>query len=166
MGTEIERRFLVVSAPSLVADYPGQPIEQGYLGFGADGAETRLRRAGTSLSLTVKRGYGLVRREHEITVSDEQFVVLWEATEGLRLMKTRHVIPVAGHRIELDVYAGELAGLIIAEVEFASIEASATFVPPPWCGPEITTDERFRNRSVVGLSKSGVRALLEAASGG
>ena len=69
---------------------PGERIEQGYLTIGSDGAETRVRRRGERCTLTVKSGSGLVRSEHEVELTAEQFEALWPATEGARVEKVRH----------------------------------------------------------------------------
>ena len=44
------------------------------------------------------------------------------------------------------VYKGQLAGLIVAEVEFDSVEASEAFDAPGWLGREVTDDPAYTNR--------------------
>jgi CHAD domain-containing protein len=94
----------------------------------------------------VKKGLGRTRREEEIALEPEQFRRLWPLTEGHRVEKVRHLIPSAdGLTIELDSYAGELDGLVTAEVEFDSEARADAFEPPRWFGPEVTDDPRYRN---------------------
>jgi CYTH domain-containing protein len=38
---------------------------------------------------------------------------------------------------------------MLVEVEFASVEDSARFSPPEWFGPEVTEDERYKNRQLA-----------------
>ncbi len=159
MGIEIERRFVVFEPPGVDAG-SGTVIEQGYLAFGDEGTEVRVRRAGDRCSLTVKRGRGLTREETEITLSPEQFDALWPETVGRRLVKRRVEVPCVGGTIELDAYEGGLAGLVVAEIEFPTVEASRAFTPPAWCACEVTEDPRFRNRSVVSLTPELLRKLL------
>jgi CYTH domain-containing protein len=146
---EIERKFLVAEPPADLGERDQVEFAQGYLAVGEDGSEVRLRRAGERLWLTVKRGAGMVRGEFEVALSAEQFDVLWPATEGRRLVKTRHAIPLGELNIEFDVYAGGLAGLMVAEVEFPSVQAAREFLPPPWFGDEVTDDPRFKNRRLA-----------------
>jgi CYTH domain-containing protein len=88
--------------------------------------------------------------EEEFEIDADRFGRLWPLTEGRRLEKTRHLIPAgAGLTIELDVYSGALAGLMVAEVEFDSEEAADTFEPPDWFGPEVTDDVRFKNQRLA-----------------
>ncbi len=108
MPSEIERKFLIPTVPDWLGDHPATRIEQGYLAIDAE-AEVRLRRAGGELTMTVKRGSGEVREEVEIFLGPGQFSRLWALTEGRRLTKTRHVVPLGDRlRAEVDVYAGSL----------------------------------------------------------
>jgi adenylate cyclase len=144
---EVERKFRLRRPPDLSGS-DADPIEQGYLAVGADG-EVRLRLKGEQRLLTVKRGAGLSRGEAEVEVSPEQFEELWPLTEGRRLRKGRHVLPHDGFEIEVDVYEGELEGLIVAEIEFDSEEDARAFEPPGWLGDDVTGDERFLNENLA-----------------
>jgi adenylate cyclase len=141
---EIERKWLVQDLPDL-SRHEGKAILQGYLAVAPDGTEVRLRQTDGTCLETVKSGGGLVRDEIEVELSQDQFEALWPATAGRRLTKTRHILHGEGPNVEIDVYHDALAGLIVAEVEFPSANASARFAPPPWCGTEVTEDERYKN---------------------
>lgn len=97
----------------------------------------------------MKTGRGKVRRESEITLSEDQFRTLWPKTEGKRLEKTRYEISHGSYLVELDVCHGNLNGLQIAEVEFCSEDASNKFRPPPWFGQEVTGNWRYQNSTLV-----------------
>lgn len=149
-GVEIERKWLVTQAPAQALAAPSEAIEQGYLTIGSQGAETRVRRRGQRRFLTTKSGAGLVRGEHEIELTESQFAALWPATEGARLLKRRHRLDAPdGHLIELDVYAGELDGLIVAEVEFDDPSVATSFIAPAWFGPEVTDDPGYKNQRLA-----------------
>src|SRR3954468_11500114 len=149
-GTEIERKFLVAELPPDLAEHPGERIEQGYLAIASDGVEVRVRRRAGQATLTVKSGPGQVRVEGELPIDERRFEALWRLTEGRRVGKTRHEIPLAGGAVaEFDVYDGDLDGLLTVEIEFASLEASERFSPPPWVGRELTGDKRYANQSLA-----------------
>jgi adenylate cyclase len=149
-GVEIERKFLVLKRPDDLDRHPAEPVEQGYLAIGADGVEVRLRRRGGRTLLTVKSGPGHVRVEEEMAIEETRFATLWPLTEGRRVVKTRHLLPLDdGLTVELDVYAGDLEGLLTAEIEFPSEAASAAFAPPAWLGTDITGDPRYANQSLA-----------------
>jgi adenylate cyclase len=144
---EVERKFLVDTAPTL-DDTPAEEIDQGYLASGSDG-EVRLRRKGEHLLLTAKRGGGLAREEAEIELDREVFDRLWPLTEGRRLHKRRHVLPLGDLEMEVDVYAGDLDGLVVAEIEFPSEDAARSFEPPEWLGEDVTGDPRYLNETLA-----------------
>jgi CYTH domain-containing protein len=141
---------VLAALPRWPADHRAQRVEQGYVALDDAGAEVRVRRAGEELTLTIKSAPGLVRVEEEIPLEQAQFDSLWALTEGRRVVKTRHLVPLAGElTAEVDVYEGELDCLVTAEVEFGSEDASAAFEPPDWLGREVTGDARYANRSLA-----------------
>lgn len=139
---EIERKFLVKSLP---AELPaGALILQGYLAHDEQ-MEVRIRQYGNNHFLTVKEGSGLLRRETEIEISPQQFLALWPSTEGRRLEKVRSLIDHGAFTVELDRYRGDLEPLLVAEVEFASVEESESFEKPGYFGQEVTGVEAYKN---------------------
>jgi len=146
---EIERKFLVKSLPENLEQYSHKDIVQGYLAITKDGTEVRLRQKGKKYFQTVKSGTGKTRFESEIEVTKEQFKTLWGMTEGKRVEKTRYEISHENGTIELDVYHGDLDGLVSAEMEFTSEEDSDKFTPPDWLSEEVTDDKRYKNQNLA-----------------
>jgi CYTH domain-containing protein len=98
----------------------------------------------------VKSGPAHVRVEEELEIDDRRFEALWALTDGRRIAKTRHLVPLeSGVTAEVDVFEGPHAGLLTAEIEFPSTEASAAFAPPEWLGLEVTGDARYANQSLA-----------------
>ena len=148
MSVEIERKFRLHWEPEWLGGCRSTRIEQGYLAIeGGGGAEVRLRRRDGETLLTVKRGSGLTRTEEEIELGSEQLEALWPLTEGRRVEKVRYLVPTGSY--EVDVFEGELAGMITAEMEFDSEAASDAFAPPDWLGIEVTGDERYANETLA-----------------
>ena len=148
---EIERKFLLTEFPAEKVSET-QRIEQGYLAAGAGppsfpAVSLRLRRKdGSTTFLTIKVGSGVARTEVELALTPGQFEALWPLTEGHRLNKTRHRLPLSpGTFAEVDIYEGSLRGLSTVEVEFSSESEAETFRPPAWFGKEVTADPRYRN---------------------
>jgi adenylate cyclase len=154
---EVERKFVVSDLPNLEGtDF--DEIEQGYLAIGTDG-EVRLRRKGDRLALTAKRGAGLSRQEAETELDRERFDELWPLTDGRRLHKRRYVLPHGDLKVELDVYEGDLEGLVVAEIEFDSEEEARAFEPPRWLGEEVTGDHRYLNETIATAGAPSARFL-------
>jgi adenylate cyclase len=147
---EIERKFVVDDVPAELADHPSSEIRQGYLAIDGDGTEVRVRSRDGGAVLTVKQGAGRSRSEEELELGEDQFEQLWPLTEGRRIEKRRYDVPTSeGLTIEVDVYAGELEGLVIAEVEFPDNRAADAFEPPRWFGREVTEDSGFKNQNLA-----------------
>ncbi|WP_030243612.1 hypothetical protein [Streptomyces sp. NRRL S-350] len=150
MPLEIERKFLLDAfepPPTAVR----RPIEQGYIAIKDDGTEVRLRRIGDSRVLGVKRAWSgpPVRIEVERELDEQEFTDLWPATAGARLVKDRYTFESAGVTVHADVYQGELAGLMTAEVEFGSVAEAEGFRPPDWFGAEVTGVTAYKNQTLA-----------------
>jgi len=144
--TEIERKFLVKHLP---AGVQGETrILQGYLAHD-EHMEVRIRQQGGRHILTVKEGFGLMRRETEVEISSRQFQALWPSTEGRRLEKVRSVVDHGTFRVEVDRYLGELEPLIVAEVEFSSVKESEIFEKPDYLGQDVTDEYAYKNVSLA-----------------
>jgi adenylate cyclase len=143
---EIERRFLVRSrnwpTPERI-----QTIRQAYLSEEAK-LNVRIRQYDEtyvlSLKSTIRAG---VRREFEIAVPTETGAAMFDhLADRTPIEKQRHVVVLGQERWEIDVFEGDNAGLIIAEIELADISTPITL--PSWLGPEITNDARFTNNAL------------------
>ena len=145
---EVERKFLVGDGVPDLGRSHSATLRQGYL-IVADSAEARVRDADGSYTLTVKTGTGLVRAEHEIELTREQFEILWPATETQRVEKQRFCLPTGEYVCELDVYAGALEGLVTVEVEFPTVDDASRFTVPAWFGPEVTGVSGYSNAELA-----------------
>ena len=142
---EIERKFLLKGLPDKLNRSRCYVIDQGYLASEPAGRQVRLRKKGTAATLTFKVGRGSHREEREIKLSPKQFDALWPGTAGRRLRKVRYEIPWRGLLIEIDVYRGKHAGLVVAEVEFPNLAMCRKFKPPRWFGREVTGQKAYSN---------------------
>lgn len=157
---EIERKFAVRSLDNIPESLPleGQrKITQAYLEI-TDEREMRVRKTEkdgqASYECTVKTKIdddtnGLARGEVTEIITEEQFEEVLEKHIGNIIEKTRLVFPLGDNHLEIDVYEGELKGLISAEIEFDSIEASEQFEVPGWLGQEVTNRKDFKNQQLA-----------------
>lgn len=144
MATEIERKFLVLN-DSWRAGVAGQAhYRQGYLANSA-GASVRVRVAGGKGYLNIKSMTLGVRR-HEF----EYLIPVAEAEEMLNhlcvgplIEKVRYRVPYGDHLWEIDVFEGDNAGLLVAEIELQAEDEC--FELPPWAGEEVSHDSRYYN---------------------
>jgi adenylate cyclase len=148
---EIERKFVPSQQPSSDVLGTGVRIRQGYLAEEGE-VSVRIRFVEESPVLTVKAGGGLERTEVEVPISTDEANALWDPTAGRRVEKTRHRVVLSGGAdlvAEVDLYAGNLAGLCTVEVEFVSPAAAADFRPPAWFGREVTGRSEWSNAALA-----------------
>ncbi len=148
MSYEIERKFLVAGDGWRDAADAGSVLRQGYLAGGTWGS-VRVRLSGGQAHLNIKGAtVGATRREFEypIPVADAD-ILLDELCSGPRIEKTRYLVRHAGHLWEIDVFDGDNAGLVVAEVELGAEDER--FDRPGWLGAEVTDDPRYYNVSLV-----------------
>jgi adenylate cyclase len=149
MGTEIERKFLVIgNAWRELA--VGTEYRQGYLCSGSD-RTVRVRIAGGKAFLTIKgKSSGISRMEFEYAIPVEDArVLLAELCEQPVIDKIRYKVDYRGFVWEVDEFLGDNAGLLVAEIELE--EEEQAFEKPPWVGAEVSADRRYSNAGLVRL---------------
>lgn len=148
MGVEIERKFLLCSDAWRRDADEGTLFHQGYLSTTPERV-VRIRQMGERAVLTIKgKGSGIARPEfeYEIPLVDAQ-VMLHQLCLQPTIEKQRHLLRAGRHTWEIDVFAGENLGLVVAEIELSS--ASEAFERPPWLGEEVTHDSRYLNSNLI-----------------
>ncbi len=154
MGIEIERKFLLADEGWRAAAHRAIPMAQGYLNDlsvvagGAQKASVRVRIEGQTAALNLKsRETGHTRQEFEypIPVADAQ--ALLKLCVGGLVEKTRHLVQVGAHLWEIDEFAGENAGLVVAEIELD--HADEVFERPAWLGRQVTDSLRYYNLALA-----------------
>lgn len=163
---ERERRFLVAELPgdepwarrSITDLYLDQARIRLRVSDGMVNGEPELQR---KLTQKIPETGGPLGRQGRITTMylNETEYRCFASLPGAWLTKERLSFPPMG----VDVFGGPLAGLIVAEAEFAADEPMDAFVPPPWCGREITAHPDLTGANLARLSalpgNDGARAL-------
>jgi len=152
MGKEIERKFLVkrLDWRTTVGAY----YRQGYLNL--DKMRTvRVRTVHDLASgeahgyLTIKgKSVGASRAEYEYEIPLEDATeLLNQLCQRPLIEKTRYRVPYGEVIWEVDEFAGENTGLVVAEVELEELDQP--FAIPEWVGEEVTADPRYFNSALV-----------------
>ena len=146
---EIERKYLIEKEqlPENLSDYPFHRIEQGYL---CTSPVVRIRRQDNEYFLTYKSKGLMAREEYNLPLTQEAYEHLKPKSDGLVISKTRYLIPEKnGLTIELDVFHEDYEGLLLAEVEFPSVEEANAFTPPDWFDQDVTRDPAYHNSNLI-----------------
>ena len=148
MTIEIERKFLVVGDAWQKLATRRIAIRQAYLASDSD-LSFRVRvRDGSSAQLTIKsRGAELRRSEFEYPIPTQDAEALIAKRRGSIIAKVRHEIPWSGLKWEVDVFSGDNAGLVIAEIELQHEQQA--FEMPTWIGVEVTGRRGFYNSALA-----------------
>ena len=142
---EIERKFLIKELPDL-SRYDYVDIQQGYL---CTHPVVRMRKKNDKYILTYKGSGLLAHEEIEANLTEDGYNHLVKKIDGNLIVKKRYLIPLEPYTIELDVFSGHMEGLIMAEVEFPTVEEANSFTPPAWFAKEVTDDRRYHNSEMI-----------------
>jgi CYTH domain-containing protein len=157
---ERERRFLLAEFPNNAKVIRTRRIIDRYI----HGTTLRLRKlidedGSTTFKLTQKipaRNSGGQQGLIVTMYLTEAEYGVFEQLPAHPLTKTRHSIPPFG----IDVFNGELEGLILAEAEFDSAAASEALIIPSYISREVSDDERFTGGSLALTSRHNLKTYL------
>ncbi len=155
---EIERKFTVKNLPEDLERYAFHIIEQAYL---TTEPVIRVRREDDTYYMTYKgKGTSLAHEEYNLPLTRSAYDTLKAKADGNLIAKKRYLIPVKSEElseecrsllkgesltIELDVFEPPFAPLVIAEVEFPSVEAAKAYTPADWFLEDVTDDPAYHN---------------------
>ncbi len=147
---EIERVWLLRGLPPIPAHHERWQLDQGYLVAENGTAEGRVRRTvlssgASAFHLNMKSGTGLIRQEHESSMTREEFDAAWPRTVGRRVRKLRHRVCEGDLIFEIDQFLD--FALVLAEVELPSADHVVSLPTwlDGWLVREVTNDSRYRN---------------------
>ena len=145
MAKEIERKFLVKEGSWRQAK--GTQYRQGYLNSTKERI-VRVRTISDKGYLTIKGitvGASRMEFEYEIPLQDAN--ELLKICEKPLIEKIRYTMEDGGMVWEIDKFAGDNQGLIVAEVELDREDQQ--FPKPDWIGDEVTGDPRYFNSNLI-----------------
>lgn len=156
---EYERRFLVPPHSdwrSSVESY-SKTFEDKYLRH----ARLRLRKltdsdTGRQIIKLTKKFESVspyFQKINRILLSPGEYEFL-DSLEGDRLKKIRHYHTYRGRVFSVDVFEGELEGLILCEVEVEGIEDLMSVEPPAYANYEVTEDAFFTGGNLCRITRA------------
>lgn len=145
MSQEIERKFLVKDSSYKDMAVSSSRIIQGYI-CSERGRTVRVRIRDNKGFLTIKgasadNGLSRYEWEHEIPV-DEARELMKLCQPGM-IDKTRYLVKFGKHIFEVDEFYGENEGLVVAEVELATVDEKHEVLP--FLGEEVTGQVKYYN---------------------
>ena len=167
VAIEIERKFRVLDEAWRSGVVKSVRMAQGYINdmdalrAGRQNASVRVRIAGDQAFLNLKsRELGRSRQEFDYAIPVADAQALLALCVGGLIDKVRHYIPQDDLTWEVDEFAGENAGLVVAELELPAVDAA--FGRPGWLGREVTEEQRFYNLALAERPYSRWSAVEQA----
>lgn len=145
---EIERKFLIKELPENLESYDYHLIEQGYL---STAPVVRVRKSDDEYYMTYKSKGFIQREEYNLPLTEASYYHLLAKADGNIISKKRYLIPFGKYTIELDVFSSPTK-MVLAEVEFDSLEEANAFIPPAWFDKDVTGNPDYSN-SVLSRKK-------------
>ena len=161
---ELELTFLAKELPPKLKTAKSKQLLDIYLPSTSKHPTLRIRKFGDKHEITkkepVKEGDASHQLETTIPLTPEEFAELSQLP-GKRVAKTRYYYQENGVGYEVDVFAGDLVGLVLVDVEFTSLAEKAAFTMPTWCLVEVTQETFLAGGMLCGKSYSDVAESLK-----
>ena len=154
---EIERKFLWKKVPVDLGSQSHYTIQQAYL---TKDPVIRVRHSKDHYTMTYKGGGMLAHEEYELPLTKSAYETLLAKADGNIITKTRYVweLPESDINpackallgdaklvVECDVFDAPFAPLILAEIEFPSVEAAKAFQMPEYFAEDVTENPEYHN---------------------
>jgi len=152
MAIEIERKFLLTNDSWRKQADVGNTMRQGYFA----GPEDKKKRASIRVRIDNEGAYinvksyklGVSRQEYEYPIDRQDAEEMLETLcERPLIEKTRYKVLLGPHTWEIDVFAGDNTGLIVAEIELE--DENEVFEKPAWLGKEVSDEPRYYNVCLI-----------------
>ncbi len=161
---EIELTYLARELPKALLDVIPQRLTDRYIPDNSTFSVLRLRRKDYEYELTkkvpVKKGDYSSHTEHTIPIDTDEFEVL-KKTSNRIVDKNRFTIIIDAYSAEVDVFLGELAGLVLIDFEFTSEAEKNRFRPPHFCLADVTQEQFVLGGQLAGKSYEDIKDDLQ-----
>ncbi len=160
---ELEKTYLAKFLPPDLVNSDYSEMLDVYLPISSSHPHLRLRKKGDKLEITKKtlvdRGDASKQLEQTIILEPEEFNALVQV-KGKRVSKKRYRLKRENRIIEVDVFQDALAGLVLVDVEFDSVEEKEKFLMPDFCLVEVTQKDFLAGGMLCGKSYGDIEAEL------
>ena len=162
---ELELTYLARMLPAELATAAPVKLMDVYIPEALDvHSKLRLRQKGDAFEATKKvalrEGDASAHTEYTIPLSSLEFDAL-AAASGKRIVKNRYRVTIDGYSAEVDVFEGELKGLVLLDFEFASEAEKQRFTAPACCLADVTQEDFIAGGNLAGRVYDDIRGDLD-----
>ncbi len=162
--TELEQTYLARIIPNGLASCPSKLIVDVYYPADRDHASLRIRQRGDHYEITKKvMAHGTDSShmlEHTIELDEEEYKGLTQ-NPGKHVAKRRYLYQFEGHTAEVDVFEGDLAGLVEVDFEFTDRDEQLAFQMPDFCLADVTQEAFAAGGKLAGKRYADIQSDLE-----
>ncbi len=161
---EYELTYLAKSLPANIKSVTPNRLKDIYIPDTADiHPRLRLRKKGNKFELTkkvpLKEGDASAHTELTIPLDESEFLALENSSTKI-VEKDRYNITIDGYEAEIDVFLGDLQGLVLIDFEFDSEDAKSAFIVPDVCLADVTQEMFIAGGKLAGLTYSDISEEL------
>ncbi len=161
---EFELTYLIKELPAGFEHAASKEMLDIYIPSSSEHPGLRIRKNGKKYEITkkepVKEGDSSHMIETTIPLTEAEYTELAQLP-GKRVGKTRLYYTENSVDYEIDVFRGDLEGLILVDVEFDSLEKKSTFVPPTWCLADLTQEKFIAGGMLCGKTYADIEDQLQ-----
>ncbi|MEM7819361.1 MAG: hypothetical protein QXD48_00855 [Candidatus Aenigmatarchaeota archaeon] len=160
---EHERTFLAKFIPDGLKKCKKIEINDIYIPKNAKHPVLRIRRYGNKFEITKKfpiENDFSKQKEQTITLSKKEFQVL-SKLDGKKLHKRRYFYKINGKIAEIDVFLGDLRGLVLVDFEFENEKEKKLFQMPDFCLADVTEEEFIAGGMLCGKAYKDIESKLK-----
>lgn len=160
---EIERTFLVKYLPENLKQFKSKKLVDIYIPRKTGHAAIRIRQQGDKFLITKKTRAGSANelKEETIVITEEDFNIFKSMQKAGTIEKTRYYYPYKNHIVEIDIFDGRHKGLVLAEIEFNSMEELNSSTIPDFCLADVTENEFVAGGLLCNISYNSLEPKLK-----
>jgi len=161
---EYELTFLASDISELIDGVESIEVSDVYIPDKNYHSILRLRKCDDVYEITKKQPVeGLdssIQYEDTISLSKEEYEAI-ATSSNKKVEKLRYKVKIDDQEAEIDVFQGELKGLILVDFEFNSKEEKSRFTKPDFCRAEVTQEQVFAGGYLAGKTMDDISLTLE-----
>ncbi len=160
---ELERTYLLKYLPEGCLDSPHKLVVDTYYPLESKHPVLRLRQSSEKFELTKKTPVegqnASAHTEETIKLSSEEAAALRQLS-GKVVSKIRYYYPYKGRTADVDIFQGDLSGLILVDLEFDDAGSLETFLMPDFCLADVTEEEFLAGGMLCGKKYADISENL------
>lgn len=160
---ELEKTYLAKYLPKDLEKCEFKEMVDIYIPKSAVHSHLRIRKSDKKFEITKKEPVAgrdsSKQLEQTIPLTEEEFNDL-SKLEGKRVYKRRYLYDYKTRKAEIDIFKGDLEGLVVIDFEFDNVEDMDSFEMPDFCLADVTQEEFVAGGMLCGKRYSDIERDL------